>query len=77
MAWGSLSPHYSWQFVAKSLSRVVRAARGALRTRGVLWQYVEGPRGEPADRQVRRHLACEVERPLYDPGAKKENRNEF
>ena len=40
-------------------------------------QYVEGPRGEPVGRQVRRHRACEVERPLYDPGAKKEYRNEF
>ena len=40
-------------------------------------QYVEGPRGEPVGRQVRRHRACEVERPLYDPGAKKEDRNEF
>ena len=40
-------------------------------------QYGEGPRGEPAARQVRRHRACEVERPLYDPGAKKEYRNEF
>ena len=34
--------------------------------------------GRRADRvQVRRHRACEVERPLYDPGAKKEYRNEF
>jgi len=33
--------------------------------------------GEPARRQVRRHRACEVERPLYDPGAKKEYRNKF
>ena len=40
-------------------------------------QYGEGPRGEPVGRQVRRHRACEVERPLYDPGAKKEYRNEF
>jgi hypothetical protein len=40
-------------------------------------QYAEGPRGEPVGRQVRRHRACEVERPLYDPGAKKEYRNEF
>ena len=39
--------------------------------------YVEGPRGEPTGRQVRRHRACEVERFLYDPGAKKEYRNEF
>jgi len=55
----------------KSLSRVVRPARGAVRTRGVLVQYGEGPRGEPAGRQVRRHRACEVERPLNAPGAKK------
>jgi len=27
--------------------------------------------GEPADRQVRRRRACEVERPLNAPGAKK------
>ena len=40
-------------------------------------QYGEGTMGEPAGRQVRRHRACEVERPLYDPGAKKEDRNEF
>jgi hypothetical protein len=40
-------------------------------------QYGEGPRGEPVARQVRRHRACEVERSLYDPGAKKEDRNEF
>jgi hypothetical protein len=32
---------------------------------------------EPARVQERRHLACEVERPLYYPGAKKEYRNEF
>jgi hypothetical protein len=54
-----------------------RPARGALKTRCVLVQYVEGLRGEPAGRQVRRHRACEVERPLDDPGAKKEYRNEF
>ena len=40
-------------------------------------QYVERLRGEPAGRQVRRHRACEVERLLDDPGAKKEYRNEF
>jgi hypothetical protein len=40
-------------------------------------QYVEGPRGKSADRQVRRHRACEVERPLDGPGAKKEYHNEF
>jgi hypothetical protein len=40
-------------------------------------QYVDRLSGEPARRQVRRHRACEVERPLYDPGAKKEYRNEF
>jgi hypothetical protein len=27
--------------------------------------------------QVRRHRTCEVKRPLYDLGAKKEYRNEF
>ena len=42
-----------------------------------LKQYVDRPNGEPARRQVRRHRACEVERSLYDPGAKKEYRNEF
>jgi hypothetical protein len=37
-------------------------------------QYVDRLSGEPARRQVRCHRACEVERPLYDPGAKKEYR---
>jgi len=42
------SPHYSWRFVAKLPSHVARPARGAGRTRSVLVQYVEDPRGEPA-----------------------------
>jgi hypothetical protein len=42
-----------------------------------LKQYVDRLSGEPARVQVRRHRACEVERPLYDPGAKKEYRNKF
>jgi len=46
------SPHYSWRFVAKSLSRVARPARGDVRTRCVLVQYGEGPRGEPAGRRL-------------------------
>jgi hypothetical protein len=46
------SPHYSGRFVAKSLSRVARPARGALRPRGVLVQYGEGPRGESAGRRL-------------------------
>ena len=46
-------------------------------TEAYLKQYVDRPSGEPARRQMRRHRACEVERPLYDPGAKKEYRNEF
>lgn len=33
--------------------------------------------GGPASPQVRRHRACQVERPLYDPGAKIEYRSEF
>ena len=37
----------------------------------------EGPRGEPAGRQVRRHRACEVERLLNAPGVKKKYRNEL
>ena len=37
--------------VAKSLSRLARLARGALRPRCVLVQYGEGPRGEPASRR--------------------------
>lgn len=40
-------------------------------------RYAEGPSGKPCRRQARRHRACEVERPLYDPGAKKKYRNEF
>jgi len=42
-----------------------------------LKQHVDRPSGEPARRQVRRHRACEVERPLYDPGAKKEHLKKF
>ncbi|HSL03350.1 MAG TPA: hypothetical protein VK901_07415 [Nitrospiraceae bacterium] len=42
-----------------------------------LKQYVDRLSGEPARRQVRRHRACEVKRPLYDPGAKKDYLNEF
>ena len=42
------TPHYAGRFVVKSLSRVARPARGAVRTRCVLVQYGEGPRGEPA-----------------------------
>ena len=83
----------------KSLSRVVRPARGvegtgstvcggacpavhqtgtgATKNGATPQQYVEGPRGEPVGRQVRRHRACEVERPLNAPGAKKKYRNEF
>ena len=71
------SPHYSRGFVTKPPRRQARRARGAVRPRCVLVQYVEGPSGAPVCRQVRRHRACEVERPLYDPGAKKEYRNEF
>ena len=55
-AWGMImpcsSPHYLWRFVAKLLSRVVRPARRAVRTRDVLVQYGEGPRGEPAGRRL-------------------------
>ncbi|MBI3806086.1 MAG: hypothetical protein HY281_01000 [Nitrospirae bacterium] len=40
-------------------------------------QYVDRLSGELARRQVRRHRACEVERPVYDLGAKKEYRNTF
>jgi hypothetical protein len=60
-----------------------RRRRGRLQGRACdgreayLKQYVDRLSGEPARRQVRRHRACEVERPLYDPGAKKEYRNEF
>jgi hypothetical protein len=42
-----------------------------------LKQYVDRLSGELARRQVRRHRACEIERPLYDPGAMKEYRNKF
>ena len=47
-----VNPHDSWRFVAKSLSRVARPARGAVRTRCVLVQYGEGPRGESAGRMT-------------------------
>ena len=47
-----------------------------MRVRAIRREIAE-PRCEPAGRQVRRHRACEVERPLHDPGAKKEYRNEF
>jgi len=40
-------------------------------------RYVEGPSGKAARRQAHRHRACEVERPLYDPGTKKKYRNAF
>jgi hypothetical protein len=52
-------PLFPRQFVAKSLSRVARPARGALRTRCVLVQYGEGLRDEPADR---RPIAAAVRR---------------
>ena len=35
----------------KSRSRVARRARGAVRARGILKQYVEGANGEPAGRR--------------------------
>ena len=59
------------------MSRVARPVRGALRPRCVLVQYGEGTMGEPTGQQVRRHRACEVERPLNALGAKKKYRNEF
>ena len=46
------SPHYSQRFVATAPSRVVRPAHGAVRIRGILVRYVEGPRGEPAGRRL-------------------------
>ena len=55
--------------------RQPRRAREDVRE-AYLKQYVDRLNGEPARRQVRRHRACEVERPLYDPGAKKEYRGE-
>ena len=55
-----------------------RSRRGRLQSRAYdgreayVNQYVDQPSGEPArPSQVRRHRACEVERPLYDPGARK------
>ena len=52
------SPHYSCRFVVplpypppylgEGKGGGARPARGAVRTRCVLVQYVEGPRGEPA-----------------------------
>jgi hypothetical protein len=71
------SPHYSREFVTKPPRRHARRARGGAKEGSILEQYVDRLSGEPARRQVRRHRACEVERPLYDPGAKKEYRNEF
>jgi hypothetical protein len=50
-----------------------RSPEDPMRTRAVR----EGSEGEPAGRQVRRHRACEVEHPLYDPGAEKDYRNGF
>ena len=55
----------------------LRTGTGAKKKGASPQQYVDQLSGEPARRQVRRHRACEVERPLYDPGAKKEYRNEF
>ena len=66
------SPHYSRKFVTKLPRRRARRVRGGAKEGSILKQYVDRPSGEPARRQVRRHRACEVERPLlYDPGAKK------
>ena len=71
----------SWGFYkgAGPLVRVGEAGFRAEPTRegSILEQYVDRLSGEPARRQARRHRACEVERPVYDPGAKKEYRNEF
>jgi len=78
------SPHYSWRFVAKSRSRQARQARGAAREEGILetvcWPTERRARlpGRRANRvQVRRHRACEIERPLHDRGAKKDFYNGF
>ena len=49
----------------------------ARRKEAYLKQYGDWLSDEPARRQVRRHRAYEVERPLYDLGAKKDYRNEF
>ena len=70
-------PLYSQEFVTNRRD-ARRDERAEPRGRDAhLKRYVDRPSGEPARRQVRRHRACEVERPLYDPGAKKEYRNEF
>ena len=42
-----------------------------------LKQDVDPLNSRPAHRLVRRHRAFDVECPLYDPGAKREYRNEF
>ena len=46
------SPHYSRGFVTKPPRRQARRARGAVRPRCVLVQYVEGPSDEPTRRQA-------------------------
>jgi len=58
----SFITHYSREFVTKPPRRQAKRTHGA---------------ASPPAVQVRRHRACEVERLLYDPGAKKEYRNEF
>ena len=65
-----------------SHARIARQARRA-RQFGGRWAEFESQgtgskkKGASPQQQVRRHRSCEVERPLHDPGAKKENRNEF
>jgi hypothetical protein len=61
----------------RCLSRCVQTGTGANMKGASPQPYGEGPMGEPTGRQVRRHRACEVERPLNAPGAKKKYRNEF
>ena len=63
--------------MTKPPRRHARRAREAAKEGSILEQYVDRLSGEPARLQVRCYRACEVERPLYDPGAKKEYRNEF
>jgi len=71
------NPHYSREFVTKPPRRHARRARGAVREGGILETVCWLTERRAPRCHVRRQRACDVERPLHNPGAKKEYRNEF
>ena len=63
--------------LTKTKEQWAKARRGG-EEREVFYEGDARLPGRRADRvQVRRHRACEVERPLHDRGAKKEYRSGF